>query len=78
MPEALDEIRARRPMPLGKACADDTLVALAMNGDVLPADHGFPARLVVSGRLGAAHPVRVEPPTTIQVLSRAAASGGCP
>jgi DMSO/TMAO reductase YedYZ molybdopterin-dependent catalytic subunit len=54
MPEALDEIRARRPMPLAKACADDTLVALAMNGEVLPADHGFPARLVVSGWLGAA------------------------
>jgi DMSO/TMAO reductase YedYZ molybdopterin-dependent catalytic subunit len=41
-------------MPLAKACADDTLVALAMNGDVLPADHRFPARLVVSGWLGAA------------------------
>jgi DMSO/TMAO reductase YedYZ molybdopterin-dependent catalytic subunit len=54
MPEALDEIRARRPMPLAKAWADDTVVALAMNGDVLPADHGFPARLVVSGWLGAA------------------------
>ena len=54
MPEALDEIRARRPMPLAKAWADDTLVALAMNGEVLPADHGFPARLVVSGWLGAA------------------------
>jgi DMSO/TMAO reductase YedYZ molybdopterin-dependent catalytic subunit len=54
MPEALDEIRARRPLPLAKACADDTLVAVAMNGEVLPADHGFPARLVVSGWLGAA------------------------
>jgi DMSO/TMAO reductase YedYZ molybdopterin-dependent catalytic subunit len=54
MPEALDEIRARRPMPLAKAFADDTVVALAMNGEVLPADHGFPARLVVSGWLGAA------------------------
>jgi len=54
MPEALDEIRARRPIPLAKACADDTLVALAMNGEALPADHGFPARLVVSGWLGAA------------------------
>jgi DMSO/TMAO reductase YedYZ molybdopterin-dependent catalytic subunit len=52
--EGLDEIRARIPMPLAKACADDTLVALAMNGEVLPADHGFPARLVVSGWLGAA------------------------
>ncbi|WP_211246591.1 sulfite oxidase [Amycolatopsis taiwanensis] len=54
MAEGLDEIRARRPMPLAKALADDTLVALAMNGEVLPADHGFPARLVVSGWLGAA------------------------
>ena len=54
MPESLDEIRARRPMPLAKAAADDTLVALAMNGEPLPADHGFPARVVVSGWLGAA------------------------
>jgi DMSO/TMAO reductase YedYZ molybdopterin-dependent catalytic subunit len=54
MPESLDAIRARRPMPLAKAMADDTLVALAMNGEVLPADHGFPARVVVSGWLGAA------------------------
>ena len=54
MPEALDEIRARRPLPLAKAWDDDTLVALAMNGEMLPADHGFPARLVVSGWLGAA------------------------
>jgi DMSO/TMAO reductase YedYZ molybdopterin-dependent catalytic subunit len=54
MPEALDEIRARRPLPLAKACAEDTLVAVAMNGEVLPPDHGFPARLVVSGWLGAA------------------------
>lgn len=54
MPESLDEIRARRPMPLAKAMADDTLVALAMNGETLPADHGFPARVVVSGWLGAA------------------------
>ncbi|HYZ57704.1 MAG TPA: sulfite oxidase [Streptosporangiaceae bacterium] len=54
MPESLDEIRARRPMPLAKATAGDTLVALAMNGEILPADHGFPARVVVSGWLGAA------------------------
>jgi DMSO/TMAO reductase YedYZ molybdopterin-dependent catalytic subunit len=54
MPEALDEIRARRPIPLAKAWADDTLVALAINGEALSADHGFPARLVVSGWLGAA------------------------
>ena len=54
MPESLDAIRARRPLPLAKATADDTIVALAMNGDFLPADHGFPARMVVSGWLGAA------------------------
>jgi len=54
IPESLDAIRARRPMPLAKAMADDTLVALAMNGEILPADHGFPARVVVPGWLGAA------------------------
>ncbi|MCX2929363.1 sulfite oxidase [Mycobacterium sp. CVI_P3] len=54
MPESLDAIRARRPLPLAKALADDTIVAWAMNGEELPPDHGFPARLVVSGWLGAA------------------------
>lgn len=54
MPESLDEIRARRPLPLAKALADDTIVAIAMNGEALPVDHGFPARMVVSGWLGAA------------------------
>jgi hypothetical protein len=54
MPEGLDETRGRRPMPLSKALADDTVLALAMNGDVLPADHGYPARVVASGWLGAA------------------------
>lgn len=54
MPESLDDNRFRRPMPLAKAMADDTLVALAMNGQPLPADHGFPARVVVTGWLGAA------------------------
>lgn len=54
MPESLDAVRARRPMPLAKALADDTVVAIAMNGEPLPPDHGFPARVVVSGWLGAA------------------------
>lgn len=54
MPEGLDELRVRRPMPLAKALAEDTLVALRMNGEPLLPDHGFPARLVVSGWVGAA------------------------
>jgi DMSO/TMAO reductase YedYZ molybdopterin-dependent catalytic subunit len=54
MPESLDAINARRPLPVAKALADDTIVAVAMNGETLPPDHGFPARLVVSGWAGAA------------------------
>lgn len=54
MPESLDEVRARRPMPLSKALQPDTVLALAMNGEVLSPDHGYPARVVVSGWLGAA------------------------
>ena len=49
MPTGLDEKRVERPMPISKAMAEDTLLAYAMNGDVLPPDHGFPARLVVPG-----------------------------
>lgn len=54
LPEGLDDHRGRRPMPLGKALADDTLLALTMNGETLPADHGFPARVVVPGWIGTA------------------------
>jgi DMSO/TMAO reductase YedYZ molybdopterin-dependent catalytic subunit len=54
MPEGLDEHRGRRPMPLAKALADDTILALRMNDDTLPPDHGFPARVVVPGWLGTA------------------------
>ncbi len=54
MPEGLDELRLDRPMPLAKAMASDTIVALAMNGQTLPADHGFPARVVVPGWIGTA------------------------
>lgn len=54
MPEGLDELRIDRPMPLAKAMAEDTLVVLAMNGEVLPADHGFPARVLVPGWIGTA------------------------
>ena len=47
--EGLDELRVRRPLPLERAMAEDVLVALTMNGEPLPPDHGFPARLVVPG-----------------------------
>ncbi len=42
-----------RSIPLGKAMHDATLVALEMNGEPLPALHGFPARLIVPGWDGA-------------------------
>lgn len=47
--EGLDDLHVRRPLPLQRAMAEDTLVALAMNGEPLPPDHGFPARLIVPG-----------------------------
>ncbi len=49
MVESLDAARMRRPLPLEKALESDTLLAYAMNGEVLPEDHGYPARLVVPG-----------------------------
>jgi len=54
MPEGLDEKKVRRPMSIAKALADDTLLVYAMNGQILPADHGFPLRVLVPGWLGAA------------------------
>ena len=48
MPEGLDAVRMRRPMPLEKALEEDVIVAYAMNGEPLPQDHGFPARVIVS------------------------------
>jgi DMSO/TMAO reductase YedYZ molybdopterin-dependent catalytic subunit len=41
-------------IPTGYALADDreSLVAVGMNGEPLPADHGFPARLIVPGLFG--------------------------
>lgn len=48
-----DHGRVRRPLPAGKAM-DDVIVAYEMNGEPLPPDHGFPARLVVPGWAGIA------------------------
>ncbi len=49
VPEGLDELHVRRPLPLERAIAADAIVAFEMNGEPLPADHGFPARLIVPG-----------------------------
>ncbi|MFJ9622456.1 sulfite oxidase [Streptomyces sp. NPDC101181] len=43
--------RVRRPLPLAKAL-DDVLLAYEMNGEPLPADHGYPVRVVVPSWIG--------------------------
>jgi len=55
MPEGLDELKVRRPIPIAKALADDTLLVYAMNGQTLPPDHGFPVRVLVPGWIGVAN-----------------------
>ncbi|MBE1462550.1 sulfite oxidase [Kibdelosporangium phytohabitans] len=45
--------KVRRPLPIGKAL-DDVLIAYEMNGQQLPPDHGYPARLVVPSWIGIA------------------------
>ena len=55
----LDEIPGKVPpfirsIPIEKAMDPDTLVATHMNGAVLPKHHGFPARALVPGWVGAA------------------------
>lgn len=48
----LDSTGFERAMPLAKARDPDTIIAMRMNGEPLPADHGFPARSVVPGWSG--------------------------
>ncbi|TVR58545.1 MAG: sulfite oxidase [Gemmatimonadales bacterium] len=43
-----------RSLPLEKALDPDTLVALEMNGEPIPAEHGAPTRLIVPGWYGMA------------------------
>ncbi len=52
MPAGLDSMAVRRPMPLEKALADDTLLVYGMNGKALPPDHGFPVRVLLPGWVG--------------------------
>lgn len=55
MPEGLDEKKVKRPMPVEKAMAEDTLLVYAMNGQPLLPDHGFPVRMLVPGWVGISH-----------------------
>ena len=48
----LDDGAWERPMTLAKALDPATLLALTMNGEPLPPDHGFPVRAVVPGWVG--------------------------
>ena len=43
-----------RGIPIDKAMDERTLIAIKMNGETLPAAHGFPARLIVPGWIGSA------------------------
>lgn len=59
MPEGLDaevgtDGHVRRPLSIEKAL-DDALVVYEMNGEPLPPDHGYPARLLVPGWIGIAN-----------------------
>ncbi|MGW7269768.1 sulfite oxidase [Streptomyces sp. NPDC054864] len=45
--------RVRRPLPLSKAM-DDVILAYEMNGAPLPADHGYPVRVLVPAWVGIA------------------------
>ena len=55
MPISVDEKKIQRPIPIEKALAEDTLLVYAMNGDILPPDHGFPIRALVPGWIGMAN-----------------------
>ncbi len=80
MPTGLDSTKVERPMPVDKAMQDDTILAYMMNGDILPYDHGFPARVITPGWVGVANikwvgkitvsekPLFVEKNTTSYVL----------
>jgi DMSO/TMAO reductase YedYZ molybdopterin-dependent catalytic subunit len=53
MPVSLDEKKVARPMSVEKAM-EDALLVYGMNGEPLPADNGYPARVLVPGWVGIA------------------------
>jgi len=53
-PRSPGKIAFARSLPLGKARAPEVLLAYGMNGEPLPAAHGFPLRAVVGGWYGMA------------------------
>jgi DMSO/TMAO reductase YedYZ molybdopterin-dependent catalytic subunit len=53
-PEVNTDGHVRRPLSIEKAL-DDVLVVYEMNGQPLPPDHGYPARLLVPGWVGIAN-----------------------
>ena len=55
MPVGLDTMAVRRPIPVERALAADTLLVIGMNGRTLPPDHGYPVRLLVPGWVGVAN-----------------------
>jgi len=50
--EGVDANKVSRPMTVEKALDGETLLAYAMNGEPLAADHGFPVRAIVPGWVG--------------------------
>ncbi len=66
-PGTARRIAFERSLPLDRALADDVLVAYAMNGGPIPAEHGAPLRLVVPAWYGMAS---VKWLTEIEVLEQ--------
>ena len=52
LPDGTAQASFERSLPLETATAPDTLLAWAMNGQPLPAAHGYPLRLIVPGWYG--------------------------